>query len=192
MVVCRKTEIPVCYGTSNWLCWLAETCKILLLLLCLQAQSFGRSAWFNATLDGRLVVQASKWLTPIDLQQWPKSLPSKGTLELDVLQLPLSKVPWIAKDGSIAVGRRSTVRAAAAVLVTEADESTYQHVNDAVTDLDAGGQTVQQANQQRQGLQGRGVGEDRAAMENHSSEVEGEQSMQGALSLSVPTESLLM
>lgn len=40
----------------------------------------------------------------MDLQQWPKSLPSKGTLELDVLQLPLSKVPWIARDGSICIG----------------------------------------------------------------------------------------
>ena len=40
----------------------------------------------------------------MDLQQWPKSLPNKGTLELDVLQLPLSKVPWIAKDGSICIG----------------------------------------------------------------------------------------
>lgn len=39
----------------------------------------------------------------MDLQQWPKSLPSKGTLELDVLQLPLSKVPWIARDGSICI-----------------------------------------------------------------------------------------
>ncbi len=170
IVVCRKTEVLVC---------------------CLQAQSFGRSAWFNATLDGRLVVQGSKWLTPIDLQQWPKTLPSRGTLELDVLQLPLSKVPWIAKDGSIAVGRRSTVPAAAAM--TEADEGAQQHVNGAVMDCDAGseGKTVQQASQQREGAEGGGVDEHHAAIGNHSSEAEGEQSMQGAVSLSVPTESLL-
>ena len=162
-------------------------------MLCVQAQTFGRSAWFNATLDGRLVVQGSKRLTPIDLQQWPKTLPSRGTLELDVLQLPLSKVPWIAKDGSIAVGRRSTVPAAAAVLVTEAEEDAQQHVHDAVTDLDAGseGQTVQQASQQRDGPEGGRIDEHHAAIRNHSSDVEGEQSMQGAVSLSVPTESLL-
>ena len=70
----------------------------------MQGQSLGRPAWFNATLDNRAVVQGGKWLIPMDLQQWPKSLPSKGTLELDVLQLPLSKVPWIAKDGSIVIG----------------------------------------------------------------------------------------
>ncbi len=158
----------------------------------MQAQNFGRSAWFNATLDGRLVVQGSKWLTPIDLQQWPKSLPSRGTLELDVLQLPLSKVPWIAKDGSIAVGRRCTVPAAAAVLVTEADEDAQQPVNDAVADVDAGSEakTVQQASQQREGAEGGGVEDHHATLGNHSSEVEGEQSMQGAVSLSVPTESL--
>ncbi|DBB11592.1 TPA: hypothetical protein ACH3X3_006983 [Trebouxia sp. C0006] len=159
----------------------------------LQAQSFGRSAWFNAMLDGRLVVQGSKWLTPIDLQQWPKSLPSRGTLELDVLQLPLSKVPWIAKDGSIAVGRRSSVPAAAAVLVTEADENLQQHVNGAARDNHAGSedQTVQQASQQREGAEGGGIDDQHAAVANRSSEVEGEQSMQGAVSLSVPTENLL-
>lgn len=140
-------------------------------LLCVQAQSFGRSAWFNATLDGRLVVQSSKWLTPIDLQQWPKTLPSRGTLELDVLQLPLSKVPWIAKNGSIAVGGRSTAPAAAAVLVTEADEGALQLVSDAVTDGDASseGQTVQQASQQREGPEGGRIDDHHAAVENHSS-----------------------
>jgi len=160
-----------------------------------QAQSFGRSAWFNATLDGRLVVQSSKWLTPIDLQQWPKSLPSRGALELDVLQLPQSKVPWIAEDGSIAVGRKSTAPAAAAVPVTEAesDEGAQQHVNDAVTDGDAGSKakTVQQASQQREGAEAGGVDDHHPETGNRSSEVEGEQSMQGAASLSVPTENLL-
>ena len=172
---------------------LVAYCKTEALVCCLQAQSFGRSAWFNAMLDGRLVVQGSKWLTPIDLQQWPKSLPSRGTLELDVLQLPLSKVPWIAKDGSIAVGRRSSVPAAAAVPATEAYECAHQHVNDAVTDGGAGseGQTVQQLSQQREGAEAGGVDDHHAAVANRSSEAEREQSMQGAISLSVPTESLL-
>ena len=139
------------------------------------------------------MVQGSKWLTPIDLQQWPKSLPSRGTLELDVLQLPLSKVPWIAKDGGIAVGKRSSVPAAAAVPVTEADEDAQQRVNSALGDGDAGaeGKTVQQASQQREGAEGGGVDDHHAAIGNHSSELEGQQSMQGAVSLSVPTENLL-
>ncbi|KAL0042870.1 hypothetical protein WJX79_002046 [Trebouxia sp. C0005] len=124
-----------------------------------QAQGFGRSAWFNATLDGRLLVQGSKWLTPIDLQQWPKALPSRGTLELDVLQLPLSK----------------------------------DHVSDAVADGDAGSdtKTAQQASQQREDAEGGDIDEHLAAVGNYSSGVEGEQSMQGAASLAVPTENLL-
>ena len=138
-------------------------------------------------------MQGSKWLTPIDLQQWPKSLPSRGTLELDALQLPLSKVPWIAKDGSIAVGGRSSVPAAAAVPVTEAHEEAQQRVNGALGDGDAGseGKTVQQASQQREGSMGGGVDDDHAAIGNHSSEVEGQQNMQGAVSLSVPMENVL-
>lgn len=52
----------------------------------------------------------------MDLQQWPKSLPSKGTLELDVLQLPLSRVPWIAKDGSICIGSKQMAPQAAGLL----------------------------------------------------------------------------
>ncbi|DBA68532.1 TPA: hypothetical protein ACH3X2_013596 [Trebouxia sp. C0005] len=158
-----------------------------------QAQGFGRSAWFNATLDGRLLVQGSKWLTPIDLQQWPKALPSRGTLELDVLQLPLSKVPWIAKDGSIAVGSRSTVPAAAAVSLTKADDGAQDHVSDAVADGDAGSdtKTAQQASQQREDAEGGDIDEHLAAVGNYSSGVEGEQSMQGAASLAVPTENLL-
>ena len=79
----------------------------------MQGQGFGRPVWFNATLDGRAVVQAGKWLVPMDLQQWPKSLPNRGTLELDVLQLPLSKVPWIAKDGSICIGGKQMAPKAA-------------------------------------------------------------------------------
>ena len=79
----------------------------------LQGQSFGRPAWFNATLDGRVLVQGGKWLIPLDLQQWPKTLPSRGSLELDVLQLPLSKVPWIANDGSIVITTKQVVSAAA-------------------------------------------------------------------------------
>ena len=120
------------------------------------------------------MVQGSKWLTPIDLQQWPKSLPSRGTLELDVLQLPLSKVPWIAKDGSIAVGKRSSVPAAAAVPVTEADEDAQQRVNSAVGDGDAGaeGKAVRQASQQREGAEGGGVDDQHTAIGNLSSEEE--------------------
>ena len=72
----------------------------------MQGQSLGRPAWFNATLDNRAVVQGGKWLIPMDLQQWPKSMPSRGSLELDVLQLPLSRVPWIAKDSSIVISSK--------------------------------------------------------------------------------------
>ena len=81
----------------------------------LQGQSMGRPAWFNATLDGRCMVQSSKWIIPMDLQQWPRSLPSRGSLELDVLQLPLSKVPWIAHDGSICIGGKQVAPNAATV-----------------------------------------------------------------------------
>lgn len=62
----------------------------------------------------------------MDQQQWPKSLPSKGTLELDVLQLPLSKVPWIARDGSICIGGKEMVPKAAELMtasVTPAAEA---------------------------------------------------------------------
>lgn len=83
----------------------------------LQGQSMDRAAWFNATLDGRCMVQSGKWLLPMDLQQWPRSLPNRGTLELDVLQLPLSKVPWIAHDGSICIGGKQVAPNAAAAAV---------------------------------------------------------------------------
>ena len=52
----------------------------------------------------------------MDLQQWPKSLPSRGTFELDVLQLPLSKVPWIANDGSICIGGKQMAPNAAGLM----------------------------------------------------------------------------
>ena len=58
-------------------------------------------------------MQSGKCLIPIDLQQWPKSLPSKGSLELDVLQLPLSQLPWIARDGSICVDSKQRTPTAA-------------------------------------------------------------------------------
>ena len=92
----------------------------------LQAQAFGRSAWFNAKLDDRQLVQAGKWLIPLDLQQWPKSLPNRGRLELDVLQLPFSKVPWIANDGSIAICSRTTASTEASVPREQPSESTQQ------------------------------------------------------------------
>lgn len=47
-------------------------------------------------MDGRVLAQEGKWVIPLDLQQWPKSLPNRGLLELDVLQLPIQKVPWMA------------------------------------------------------------------------------------------------
>ena len=90
----------------------------------MQAQGFGQSAWFNATLDGKLMVQGSKWLTPMNLQQWPKSLPTKGSLELHVLQLPLSKLPWIARDGSIAICSTVTAPAAATAAAATAAAAT--------------------------------------------------------------------
>ena len=92
----------------------------------LQAQAFGRSAWFNAKLDDRQLVQAGKWLIPLDLQQWPKSLPNKGRLELDVLQLPFSKVPWIGNDGSIAICCRATTSLEAVGPREPPSESTQQ------------------------------------------------------------------
>lgn len=73
----------------------------------------------------------------MDLQQWPKSLPNKGTLELDVLQLPLSKVPWIAKDGSICIGGRQMPPNAAGLPIastTSAVGVTETISDDVVTD----------------------------------------------------------
>lgn len=64
----------------------------------MQAQGLGRPAWYNATVDGRLLAQGGKWLIPLDLQQWPKALPNRGTLGLDVLQLPQNKAPWMKND----------------------------------------------------------------------------------------------
>lgn len=78
-------------------CW-QERRVHLMLLICLQAQGLGRSAWYNATIDGKVLAQNGKWLIPLDLQQWPKALPSRGVLELDVLQLPMNKAPWIRAD----------------------------------------------------------------------------------------------
>lgn len=64
----------------------------------MQAQGLGHPAWFNATVDGKVLAQGGKWLIPLDLQQWPKALPNRGTLELDVLQLPMHKAPWMKKN----------------------------------------------------------------------------------------------
>ena len=80
----------------------------------MQAQSSGRSAWFNATLDGRVLAEGGKWLIPIDLQQWPKALPSRGSLEVDVLQLPVHKAPWMA-SGEICIHSTVSHPALAAV-----------------------------------------------------------------------------
>ena len=86
------------------------------------------------------MVQGGKWIIPMDLQQWPKSLPSKGTLELDVLQLPLSKVPWIANDGSICIGGKQLAPKTAGLLtasVTPAAQTpvaTEVVANETVTD----------------------------------------------------------
>lgn len=73
--------------------------------MCSQAQVLKRSAWYNATVDGRVLAQNGKWLIPLDLQQWPKALPNRGTLELDVLQLPMNKVPWM-RDNQVSIQSR--------------------------------------------------------------------------------------
>ena len=117
-----------------------------------QAQSFGRSAWYNTTLDGRLMAQGGKWLIPLDLQQWARSLPNKGSMELDVLQLPLGKVPWIAKDGSIVISDRLAVCSApalpavAAMALVQHDAAFADVDGDTRSDVSDQGYNKQQAN----------------------------------------------
>lgn len=156
----------------------------------MQAQSFGRSAWFNATLDGRLAVQSSKWLIPIDLQQWPKSLPIKGSLELDVLQLPLGKLPWIAKDGSIAVGGKGAAPIAAATPAAsrvQAVDSVQQQRVDAHAGEDSNGALGVTAGEQlKEPQQSAADGSDGAAGKAGGGDV-GE-AVQGVASLALPSE----
>ena len=92
----------------------------------MQAQGLGRPAWYNATVDGRLLAQGGKWLIPLDLQQWPKALPSRGTLELDVLQLPQNKAPWMKNDAiHICSNKDSEVLALQPSQAEVGDDSAY-------------------------------------------------------------------
>ena len=137
-------------------------------------------------------MQSSKWLIPIDLQQWPKSLPNKGSLELDVLQLPLSKLPWIAKDGSIAVGSKATApiaAAAQAVSRVQAVDNVQQQRVDAHAVDDSSGVSGVAAEEQLKGPQEGAVdGSDSAAVKADGRD-SGE-ALKGAASLALPSELL--
>lgn len=100
-----------------------------MLLTCLQAQGLGRSAWYNATIDGKVLAQNGKWLIPLDLQQWPKALPNRGVLELDVLQLPMNKAPWIRADQVYIHSRKDSEVLALQQLQSEDAESNVVQVS---------------------------------------------------------------
>ena len=86
----------------------------------------GRPAWFNATIDGKVLAQGGKWLIPLDLQQWPKALPNRGTLELDVLQLPMHAAPWIKKDEVHICSKKDS-----AVLILQSNQAEGKDCEDA-------------------------------------------------------------
>lgn len=134
-------------------------------------------------------MQSSKWLIPIDLQQWPKSLPIKGGLELDVLQLPLSKLPWIAKDGSIAIGGKGAAPIAAATPAVSRVQAVVsvqqQRVDNHALD-DSNGVVGVTAEEQPKGpQQGTVDGSDGAAVRADGRDI-GE-ALQGAASLALPS-----
>ena len=124
-------------GTSDWLCWLAETCKILLLLLQIEmAQAAGVDLPFVTGSDGRPLLQYSRLLpkgNPIPPSQEEekeqdsrKLSETSAKLRAERLNILKAQTAAMASAASSAAAASATASAAAAQ-TDEGDEEGFMH-----------------------------------------------------------------